>query len=191
MNKRCRLFVACVVLLVVFVVVSFLIILLGRCATAANAYVSSHDGNWNMEDVFESEEFQDWDEASYWWWGVLWCVIFWAAVLVVLVGVWLCMWASRVWCNWYCCDSMADAWDYWGGEEGRRRRRELAFGDDAYIFDERCCDLGDDDEKWGGDHGQYRNLIPMTSVGEKPPRTRAPPPSSSPAPSPLDSIPDI
>lgn len=123
--KRCQQALALVVGLFVLCLISFLVLLLGRCVAAASAYASNHDGDWNVAHILGSHEFWDFSEGSYWGWGGLWVLIFWVAVALIICFVWILNWAGRVLFDFYCCESVALCIDCCGPRAKAWRARKV------------------------------------------------------------------
>lgn len=69
-------------------VVAFLVISL-TLATVVRCVVALADSDAEGHDKFASNEFWDWDNAEYWGWGVLACVVLWVPVFIVVTIVML------------------------------------------------------------------------------------------------------
>lgn len=69
--------ILCSFLFIFWAILSFIIIFITRCVVAMYAYVSANDGDFDVVNIFESDEFNDWGNAEYWYWGLIICAIFW------------------------------------------------------------------------------------------------------------------
>lgn len=124
-----------------FVVISGIIILLARFAFATYAYVSSHDGDWNVAHIFSSHEFWDMEEASYWEWAALTCLIIWIAIFLGFFVLWLINFCCRSMCK--CATSDGVSWLIDSSQELSDARTQ---GLNARYKLNRMRSNGDDDD---------------------------------------------
>lgn len=126
--------IAVLVFILVVVVLAFVIVLFGRFGAATYAYVSKHDGDWNVEHILTSHEFWDMDEADYWYWGLILLAVIVVFVLLFILALWL------IAC--FCCGGVASCMDRVFPRWSRYRKQRV--WDDSYEMDRY---YGDEDDK--------------------------------------------
>ena len=131
------------VALVGFIVITFLIIFVGRCVAAGLDYLGTTD--WedsSVEDVLTSDEFLDFGEASYWGWGALAALVVWGSLVLFFAAVCAFRWSLSVLFIWFCCDP--NCWCCWmrdAQSNNNRRKSNTKNQRRPQYFDDDDSDI--------------------------------------------------
>ncbi|MGH3851449.1 MAG: hypothetical protein ACRDRT_17445, partial [Pseudonocardiaceae bacterium] len=117
---------ALTVVLIGFVLITGVVVFAGRCAAAAWAYIASTDGDdIDITSVLTSDQFLDFEEKSYWMWGLLLALVMWSTLFFIILVIWWFRWAVVVVFWWLCCDLPCYKHSFYQSEvpeEGGRNR---------------------------------------------------------------------
>jgi hypothetical protein len=74
-----------------------------RCFVAGAAYVAANDGDMNVVNILESEEFNDWENWDYWFWGVVPVGAVYVSIFLVVTFFWCMSSSAKYGFRWLCC----------------------------------------------------------------------------------------